>query len=179
MEDRLRQERLAEAAATKKNNEPWYSSVVTWLVGLLILAAAGAGWWFSRRRIADEFLLDTEEQQLREIKDEAEEVLRVLKEPDAPIAPVDKTKDKAGETKSGPDTAEKSTGGNKSFKAGEGNARVLDEESSDPEIQLDLARAYISMGDKEAARVILEEVGNNGTEEQQLEANKMLKLLVP
>jgi pilus assembly protein FimV len=54
---------------------------------------------------------------------------------------------------------------------------VLDEESSDPEIQLDLARAYISMGDREAARVILEEVVSNGSEEQQKEARKMLDLM--
>ena len=56
-------------------------------------------------------------------------------------------------------------------------AELLDEQSSDPEIQLDLARAYISMGDKEAARVILEEVVDNGSEEQQVEARKMLELL--
>jgi pilus assembly protein FimV len=59
----------------------------------------------------------------------------------------------------------------------EGEAELLDEDSSDPEIQLDLARAYISMGDKEAARVILEEVVGNGTEEQQAEARKMLGIL--
>ena len=57
------------------------------------------------------------------------------------------------------------------------DARVLDEESADPEIQLDLARAYISMGDKEAARVILEEVLSHGSEEQQAEANKMKDML--
>jgi pilus assembly protein FimV len=66
----------------------------------------------------------------------------------------------------------------KPFGATSDDAEVLDEESSDPEIQLDLARAYISMGDKEAARVILEEVGINGSEEQQEEAKKMLELLV-
>ena len=54
---------------------------------------------------------------------------------------------------------------------------ILDTESSDPEIQLDLARAYISMGDKEAARVILEEVAANGSKEQQAEARKMLDLM--
>jgi pilus assembly protein FimV len=54
---------------------------------------------------------------------------------------------------------------------------ALDEERADPEIQLDLARAYISMGDKEAARVILEEVIANGTEEQQVDANKMKDML--
>jgi FimV-like protein len=33
------------------------------------------------------------------------------------------------------------------------------------------------MGDKEAARVILEEVGSNGSDEQREEAKKMLELL--
>ena len=66
----------------------------------------------------------------------------------------------------------------KPFGATGGDAEILDEESSDPEIQLDLARAYISMGDKEAARVILDEVVINGSEEQREEAKKMLELLV-
>jgi pilus assembly protein FimV len=57
------------------------------------------------------------------------------------------------------------------------DAHVLDAESADPEIQLDLARAYISMGDKEAARVILEEVIVHGSDEQQDEANKMKDML--
>ena len=56
-----------------------------------------------------------------------------------------------------------------------GDATVLDENSSDPEIQLDLARAYISMGDKEAARAILDEVQNLGNEAQKSEAREMLE----
>lgn len=54
------------------------------------------------------------------------------------------------------------------------DARVLDENSSDPEIKLDLARAYISMGDKEAARAILDEVLSSGNEEQRSEAQSMM-----
>ena len=65
----------------------------------------------------------------------------------------------------------------KKFSGDDEDAHVLDEESADPEIQLDLARAYISMHDKEAARVILEEVIANGSEEQQAEAKKMKDLL--
>ena len=63
------------------------------------------------------------------------------------------------------------------FGSSDDEASFLDTESSDPEIQLDLARAYISMGDKEAARVILEEVAANGSKEQQAEARKMLDLM--
>lgn len=58
--------------------------------------------------------------------------------------------------------------------ADEDDAKVLDESSSDPEIKLDLARAYISMGDKEAARVILEEVLNTGNDQQRSEARTMM-----
>jgi len=54
------------------------------------------------------------------------------------------------------------------------DARLLDENSSDPEIKLDLARAYISMGDKEAARAILDEVLGIGNKEQRSEAQSMM-----
>lgn len=45
--------------------------------------------------------------------------------------------------------------------------------STDPEVRLDLARAYLSMGDKEAARSMLEEVMKNGNDEQRAEAQQM------
>ena len=48
------------------------------------------------------------------------------------------------------------------------------EESS---TKLDLARAYLEMGDKEGAREILQEVISEGGPEQQSEANKLLKSL--
>ena len=54
------------------------------------------------------------------------------------------------------------------------DAQVLDENSSDPEIKLDLARAYISMGDKEAARAILDEVLGIGNKGQRSEAQSMM-----
>ncbi len=63
------------------------------------------------------------------------------------------------------------------FGDGGGDAKFLDEKSSDPEIKLDLARAYISMGDKEAARVILEEVLDVGSDAQQAEARSMMEEL--
>ncbi|MCW8870985.1 MAG: tetratricopeptide repeat protein, partial [Xanthomonadales bacterium] len=81
------------------------------------------------------------------------------------------------ETDSEPETGSEPPAPSRKRPAGDVDAELLDEDSSDPEIQLDLARAYISMGDKEAARVILEEVVSNGTEEQQAEAKKMLVIL--
>jgi len=168
MEARLQEERRAEAAARQDNDAPWYSRLSAWLIGLLVLVAAIVGWQIKRRRDGAEFDLGAEEDQLREIKDEAEEVLRVLEDAD------DETGDDDGETPG--DSAEEEHVV-KPFGATGGEAEVLDEESSDPEIQLDLARAYISMGDKEAARVILDEVEANGSEEQREEAKKMLELL--
>ncbi|MBT8048684.1 MAG: tetratricopeptide repeat protein [Xanthomonadales bacterium] len=186
MENRLREERLARAAE-EAENAPWYKKYSAWLIGLLVLAAAIGGWLLSRRGSGDEYAAAaSDEDPLREIKDEAEEVLRVLKdsEDDDSASAEDATETvevEAGETEAESDaeeTAEEQREVN-TFGSDSGDAEVLDEDSSDPEIQLDLARAYISMGDKEAARVILEEVGNNGTEEQREEARKMLDLLVP
>ena len=48
------------------------------------------------------------------------------------------------------------------------------EEANDPELKLDLARAYLSLGDKEAARSMLDEVMLNGNEDQVAEAEQML-----
>ena len=171
MEQRLREERLAEAAAAadKSDDTSWYSGFTGWLLGLLVLVVAGIGWIMKRRGEGAEFDLSTEEEQLREIKDEAEEVLRVLEEPDDVEAEGDN-----GESLEEPATEDQPV---KQFGATGDDAEILDEESSDPEIQLDLARAYISMGDKEAARVILDEVERNGSEEQREEAKKMLDLL--
>jgi len=169
MEAQLQAERRAEAAARQDADAPWYSRLSTWLIGLLVLVAAVVGWQIKRRKEGAEFDLGAEEDQLREIKDEAEEVLRVLED-----SKDDEAGDDDGET-SGDSAEEEHVV--KPFGATGGEAEVLDEESSDPEIQLDLARAYISMGDKEAARVILDEIEANGSEEQRAEAKKMLELL--
>jgi pilus assembly protein FimV len=197
MEERLREERLAaaekEAAVPKvttsqPEDKPWYSGKIGWLIGLLVLVAAVAGWLMSRRGRADEGIagaVDSEET-LRGIADEAEDVLRVLDSEDAEAGESEpeesETEEPAERTEEGDEAPvakdELSLKLDKSkFAPVEEDAELLDEESADPEIQLDLARAYISMGDKEAARVILDEVIANGTEEQQAEAGKMKEFL--
>jgi len=205
MEERLRAERLAAAEqetsipkviTSQSEDEPWYSRMAAWLIGLLVLAAVVAGWVMSRRGGFSEGMpddVDTEEA-LRGIADEAEDVLRVLDSEDAEPGDAQtgeaeskdaepgqaKTEDVAVEESDQAAAAEDEPGA----KAEKGTtvpaqeeAELLDEESADPEIQLDLARAYISMGDKEAARVILDEVIANGTDEQQAEATKMKEFL--
>jgi len=173
MEDRLRQERQA-AAAAEADAEPWYKRTSTWLVVLLVVLAGFIGWLLNRRGESGAIATQSGSTQdpIREIKDEAEEVLRVLED-----------SQEEGETTDGeavddePETVIDERTRIQQFGSPEDDAEVLDEESSDPEIQLDLARAYISMGDKEAARVILEEVVANGSEAQQTDAQKMLDLL--
>jgi len=173
MEQRLKQERLANQPEEVK--QPWYSRLGVWLLGLLVLAAAAAGWLFSRRSKAG-----TGEETIQEIKDEAEELLKVLEDPAPPATEkkdveeeaVEEVETEAAEVADDSDAT--TVMPTAKFSSADDEADFLDEESSDPEIQLDLARAYISMGDKEAARVILEEVASNGSEEQQAEAQKML-----
>jgi pilus assembly protein FimV len=182
MEDRLREQRVAQAQA-KERREPWYSHLSVWLVGLLVMLAAFAGWLLSRRGRASAQEAAAEES-LRSIQNEAEDVLRVLAdEPEADAEGATAEPESAGEAADQSEAegeaeneAEKEAGKPERRVISE-DAELLDEESSDPEIQLDLARAYISMGDKEAARVILEEVLSNGSEEQQSEARKMLDLM--
>jgi len=172
MEDRLKQQRQA---APEPRETPWYNRVSTWVIGLLVIVVAFVGWLFSRRSQAS--LAEAEaaaEESLRSIQSEAEDVLRVLAEDE------NEAGEEAAEAAEEPeDTEEAEEGGTTAGRPqpAQDDAELLDEDSSDPEIQLDLARAYISMGDKEAARVILEEVVNNGNEEQQAEAQKMLEVL--
>jgi len=54
-----------------------------------------------------------------------------------------------------------------------GDSTVWEEAST----KLDLARAYLEMGDKEGAREILQEVVAEGGPDQQSEANKLLATL--
>jgi pilus assembly protein FimV len=176
MEQRLREER--QAAQPQQQSESLLSRYGMWLLGLLVLVAAAAGWRMSRRSGS----VDAETgETIQEIKDEAEKVLRVLedKEPEEPAAEAQPESAEEDEEATSEEPAEKSEDKPKTraFGGHQEEADILDEESSDPEIQLDLARAYISMGDKEAARVILEEVASNGSEEQQAEAQKMLDLM--
>ena len=59
------------------------------------------------------------------------------------------------------------------FEADEGDM-VFAAEGNQMSTKLDLARAYMDMGDGDGARQILEEVMGDGTEEQQEEARQLL-----
>lgn len=172
MEDRLREQRQAAPAERSAADRPWYARMTVWLLGLLVLVAALVGWLVSRRGRAESAPAGAAADSLRDIKSEAEDVLRVLAD-DTVQQPAAEDDDEADDTRV-------MAGERKAparVRRADEDAELLDEDSSDPEIQLDLARAYISMGDREAARVILDEVVNNGSEGQQEEARKMLDLL--
>ncbi len=196
MEERLRQERLGDqqtaapiVVSSPTPEEPWYKRFSLELLGLLVLVALVAGWFMSRRGSSETVVSDLgdDTDPLREIKHKAKDVPQVVdSSPKGKVAKGEEAQDqtiKEGvaaepETPATGESDETQTmAARKKLSDEDADAKVLDEESADPEIQLDLARAYISMGDKEAARVILEEVIANGSEEQQAEANKMKDML--
>jgi pilus assembly protein FimV len=153
---------------------PWYKRWIAWVIGLLVLMAIGFGWYRSRRgEVAlEEAFAEPDGGAVRGIKDEAEEILKVLEPADQP-SHADQDEGPTEEEEAG-DSAKPAPRLGQSRHFDHEEAQVLDEESADPEVRLDLARAYISMGDREAARAILGEVIEHGDEAQKAEAEKML-----
>ncbi len=204
MESRLREQREAaqppptaeiQASSVRpvQEEQPWYGRWTTWVIAALVLAAAGFGWFRSRRGAGTLDLSiatsNVEDDTVRGIKDDAEELLKVLK----PVDQQGKAAAATGKTATGSspqpvldapadldglDMDEAPAKPVRQFSAAKRvdheEAYVLDEDSADPEVRLDLARAYISMGDREAARAILGEVVEHGDEAQQAEAKAML-----
>ena len=155
-------------AGARKPEPAWYESIWVWLVGLAIVVVGVVAWTFTRRKSADVIVSDLgpeEKATVRTIKDEAETILRVLK-PEAGSSTTTPT-----ETAT---TGEPLSATRPGKLIDHEEAELLDEDSADPEIRLDLARAYIAMGDREAARAILDEVIEHGSAEQASEAKAML-----
>jgi len=155
---------------------PWYKNWATWLIGLLVLLAAGFGWYRSRSAGEEAALVSaSREETVRGMKDEAEEILKVLKPESGAELTADA--DMEANAKSAPAAEAGPVAGSRYTQARHlhhEEAYVLDEDSADPEVRLDLARAYISMGDREAARAILGEVIEHGNDVQKAEAQAML-----
>jgi pilus assembly protein FimV len=59
----------------------------------------------------------------------------------------------------------------------QGEDLVYAAEGNEMSTKLDLARAYIDMGDEDGARQILEEVASEGSEEQRQEAGRLIQRL--
>lgn len=183
-----------------ESDRPWYSGPMIWIIMIIIFLAAVIGWIFNRRRAVEHYDLDANRvvAPVSGLKDEAEDILRALdadREDDGEsltatddaesaesfvkITDASEAGEEADATDDKPDATsepapEKPKKPRYLYKPNHEDATVLDENSSDPEIQLDLARAYISMGDKEAARAILDEVLNLGNDDQKAEAREMM-----
>jgi len=168
----------AAVAAQEPKNEnaqkqqSWFSGATAWLIGLLVLGAVAAGWVLSRRgrEAAVVGAPDAgKDQTVKGVKHEAEKILKPL-EPETRLEAVRKEPVlDAGEPADIPPRVLASRK--------QDEAEFLDEDSADPEVRLDLARAYIAMGDREAARVILAEVIEHGSEQQKAESQTMLATL--
>ena len=183
------QQRLAEQrrGAARDDETPWYLSWWAWI--LLLVVLGGLGLWFYRRREAHDDVEIAEAlaggaagasgpdaAPVRRIQDEAEEILRVLDSdappagrPDGDADVSDDLADRLDEADLTDDVAPATTA-----RPAEDDIEAQELQADDPEVKLDLARAYFAMGDKEAARSMLEEVLAVGTEEQQAEARNML-----
>ena len=166
----------AKAQAAKidetQKQKSWFSGITAWLIGLLVVGAVAAGWVLSRRAKETTDVTDPaagKDRTVKGIKDEAEKILKVL-EPDSPpgAAQAEPVRTAAAQVEAPPraPTARK-----------QDEAEFLDEDSADPEVRLDLARAYIAMGDREAARAILAEVIEHGSDQQKAESQAMLAAL--
>jgi pilus assembly protein FimV len=190
-------EKSAPAAVKVPASEPetpWYGQWTIWIILLLVLVAAAFGWVRSRRGGEDFDLgigvADTQAEPARASRQEAKEARQAFK---PTVQPGKVTSDRAAEGNDTPAVkapgqaeAEDETGsdtvavrpasrlGTAKRMDDHEEAHILDEDSADPEVRLDLARAYISMGDREAARAILGEVIEHGDEAQKAEARTML-----
>jgi pilus assembly protein FimV len=189
MESRLqenRQEAAPVQAIPPEPETPWYKRGITWLIVALVMLVSAGGWFFSRRNNATLDLQSAGEDAstVRGIKDEAEEILKVLKPAGAGSVegkddstegdPAEPAATKPQEPQEAIEDNVVTAKFNQARHLDHEEAYVLDEDSADPEVRLDLARAYISMGDREAARAILGEVIEHGDDGQKAEAQSML-----
>jgi pilus assembly protein FimV len=201
MESSLREQRLSgeaeEPVAVVKPLEKaaWYSGKAWWIAALLALLTGGLVWLMLRFRRTGNIANGSE---VQAIKGEAEELLRVLEPEESVATPeADNVIDLEHYVEPGP-RGEGSDGEVDDAQPDETEDDTVDEpatkimpdppqwhtepegeeavelDSDDPETKLDLARAYISMGDNEAARVMLEEVIAEGSDEQVAEAREMM-----
>jgi len=135
--------------------QPWYAGGSAWIVGIALVLIAFTIWLLRRRSAGQAEVQRAEEKSeaVQAVTEEAEDLLGILDryedETVTKVAPI-----------AGPETEPE-----------------LETTDQDPEVELDLARAYLSLGDKEAARSMLEEVLSNGNEAQRAEAMKMMEEL--
>lgn len=183
METRLREDRLAGddppiAVSEDRDPEAWYQGKLGWLLAGMLILVAGVFW--ALRKVAgrnapvDSGSDGPVSSAVVKMRSEAEEILETLDQKGSA------GRDAAGDGQGG----QTGVPGGPAMKAPQGHkprakpatdSEAVELDVSDPEIRLDLARAYISMGDPEAARQMLEEVLQTGDENQVREAQSMMK----
>lgn len=178
-EDRLSGDAEPEIRVRAPAEQPWYEGKIAWLIGALVLLVAFTSWFL--RRLAGQKAAEVPESgsaTVVKLRSEAEEILDAL-ESDGEGGTAPEVDGSHEGTESGSDSkASQDTGKSHKTVAGPAeDSQVIELDASDPETRLDLARAYISMNDPEAARQMLEEVLETGDEEQVREARDMMQEL--
>ena len=150
----------------------WLEGKTAWVVAFLALLI-GAGVWALRRMASANSVLERGES---ESESELETVGDMRSEAEDILATLETGKEGEAEQDNVIDLGEKKSSDGRKAKPAD-DTEVIELDTSDPETQLDLARAYISMGDPEAARDMLETVLEHGNEAQVEEARRMMEEL--
>jgi FimV-like protein len=189
IENNLRDQRLSEEplSSESESDEPWYVTNSWYVIGGLLLLIALVVWILRKMGTGSGSDPDGSKPTVEAIRTEAEDILKSLDEPETSdsgsaddetetgnVIELESYADSEGESEK-PVTPTADGKKAKVIPMNEEEAVELD--SDDPEVQLDLARAYISMGDIEAARDLLTAVLENGNEDQVNEATQMMKEL--
>ena len=181
--------------------QPWYRGGAGWIAGIALVLIGFIIWLLRRKRASRQAasLAEEKSEAVQKVTEEAEDLLRILdryedgaaakviSKPDPEPEPEPESKpepepEPEPESKPEPEPEPKpesepepepeaETAGSKEEEA------AVDDEAHDPEVKLDLARAYLSLGDKEAAKSMLDEVLSSGNEAQKAEALQMMEEL--
>ena len=169
--------------------QPWYAGATAGIIGLALLLVASIV-WLMRRRGSDEAetaVSDEKSEAVQAVTEDAEDLLRILDKYEdgattkMPVPEPESESESEPEPEPEPEVesepapeAELDDATVQYVQTEEG---LASSEDNDPEVKLDLARAYLSLGDKEAAKSMLDEVISNGNEAQKTEAAQMMEEL--
>lgn len=183
LEQGLREDRLSEEAETAPAEEPesesWYRSSAWFLAGGILVLVALVVWLLRKlggnkpSGPGDESVDTTAT--VEDIRTDAEDILKALDENDTPE--VGKVIDLENYVEPAERVDEPVSSGEKAKVIPMDDEHAVELDSEDPEVQLDLARAYLSMGDSDSAREMLETVLESGNEDQVREAKDMMEEL--
>jgi len=188
MEANLRENRLADEAEQPivviplRQDKPWYAGMTGWFAGGLLLLLAAVIWLLKRRSSGNDHVPDPVAN--RDIDSAAEDDSQSLKTAGKRATGENNVidledyvdSDTRGEASAAEQGAESGKWGQaqKSGTVTTNEEAAIEPDVSDHEIKLDLARAYISMNDHDAARQMLKEVIEAGNDAQVREAQEMM-----